>query len=372
MNILHLRASNFYGGPERQLHFHARLAKDSPYKVTVASFAESGGRPEFLDVIARDNIPVHVFDVTSAYDTRAISDLRNYCRANEIDILCTHDYRTTVLGCMAARRIRTRWLAFSRGFTQDNLKVRLYHAIDKFLIRQANHIVAVSHSQKDKLRRLWIREKNISVVHNAIDPDSFAAIPPVDLRTRFGFEPDTFVCISGGRFSREKGQAHLVEAAWSAIARNPRLRFVLFGDGPDWQRMRGRAETLGLVGKVLCPGFERNLLGCMKGADMLINPSLSEGLPNIVLEAMALGVPVVATSVGGVPELVTDNQSGKLVPAANASAMADAIVELADNAEKRAALVSSAKDAIAGEFSFAAQFKMLAALYDRFGGRGGA
>ncbi len=366
LNILHLRASNFYGGPERQLHFHAREAGGTAYHVTIASFTESGATPEFIRVIADDNLPVHVFRVSSAYDTRALSDIRQYLKDNRVDILCTHDYRSVVLAALVVRRMRTRWLAFSRGYTRDNLKVRFYHTLDKFFIRQANHIVAVSEGQKKRLKRLAVRERQITVVPNAIDPDSFSSVVPVDLRTRFDFDPDSLVVIAGGRFSREKGQSVLVRAAVRARANNPRLRFVLFGDGPDLGRIRAEVKREGHEKEIVCPGFEKNLLGCLKGADLLVNPSLSEGLPNIVLEAMALKTPVVATAVGGVPELVRDDVTGFLVPAADPDALAEAVVRAAVT-DERERITAAALDHIKREYSFAGQFRKLAALYDRIG-----
>ena len=367
MNILHLRASNFYGGPERQLHLHAREALDSEYNVIVASFSENGNMPEYLQTIGEDNIPTHLFEVSSAYDTSVIPLIRDYLEENDVSILCTHDYRTTVWGCLAARRAKSRWLAFSRGYTQDNLKVRLYHTIDKFLIRQANHIVAVSGAQKGRLRRLLIRERQISVVSNAITPEIFDKTEQTNLRKRFAFEPDTIVAVSGGRFSREKGQAYLIDAAAIALKQNPKLRFVLFGDGPDLEREREHLRSLGLNGKVICPGFERNLVGCLKDADLLVNPSLSEGLPNIVLEAMAVGTAAVATAVGGVPEIIEDGRTGLLVPAKDANALAKAILRTADNPDMRTALAQEALSLIKAEYSFERQFEKLASLYDRFG-----
>jgi glycosyltransferase involved in cell wall biosynthesis len=364
MNILHLRASNFYGGPERQIHLHARAALGTDYHVAVASFTESGDMPEYLKVIAGDGIPTHLFQVSSAYDTRVISDIRTYLREHNIHILCTHDYRTTVLGCLAVRRTPTRWLAFSRGFTKDNFKVRLYHAIDKFLIRQAAHIVAVSGAQKEKLRRLFIKGNRITVVPNAIDPDRFAGIPPVNLRERFGFDLQTVVCVAGGRFSSEKGQLYLIEAAALALKRSPALRLVLFGDGPDLETARSRVNALGISNEVHCPGFEKNLLGCLKGADLLVNPSLSEGLPNIVLEGMALNVPVVATSVGGVPEIISDGRTGRLVPPKRADLLAQAIVAAAEDRDESHRMARAAHEFVRAEYSFRGQFEKLTAVYE--------
>lgn len=364
MNILHLRASNFYGGPERQLHLHAREALGTPYVLTVSSFVEKGRSPEFIEVIKADGIKTHIFDIESPYDPQAVRIVRAYLKDNSVDILCTHDYRTHVIGLAATRGLRTAWVAFSRGWTWENFKVRAYHAIDKVIIRFADHIVAVSGAQKRKLVRLMVPSAKVSVAYNSIHPDFFDDMPPVDLRARFGFPPDSLVAVAGGRFSPEKGQLDLIEAARRAIAHDDRLRFVLFGGGPDLAAATHRIAELKLDRYVLCPGHEKNLIGCIKGADMLINPSLSEGLPNIVLEGMALRVAVIATDVGGVPELIENGISGILVPPSDPAAMTSALLRLAGDSELRRRLAQTALETIRSTFSFERQMADLRVVYD--------
>ena len=364
LRIMHLRATNFYGGPERQLHFHAREASNSGYSITIASFSEAGALPQLLETVARDGINTHLFDVKSAYDSSAVSGVRKYLVDRQIDIFCTHDYRCNVIGYLAARKTRSRWVPFSRGWTQDDLKVRLYQIADRFVLRRAGHLVAVSEAQKERLRKARIRENRITVVPNAIDIGAFEAVEPVDLRARFGFDSDTILCVCGGRFSREKGQMYLVHAAARALESNPELRFILFGDGPDKEKIRTAILKTDYPEKIICPGFEKNVVACLKGADILINPSLSEGLPNIVLEAMAVRLPVVATAVGGVPEIVSDGQTGFLVPSQDSEALARVIVETAADCNSRARVATAAYEFIAREYTFTGQFRKLANLYD--------
>ncbi|MBD3401581.1 glycosyltransferase [candidate division GN15 bacterium] len=365
MNVLHLRASNFYGGPERQLHFHARQARGSSYDITISSFLEDGSTPEFIETIAADGIATHVFEITGAYDPKAVKILRTYLTEHEIDILCTHDYRTHVVGLAASRGLATAWVAFSRGWTWENWKVRAYHTLDKAIIRFADHIVAVSGAQKEKLVRIRVPAEKITVAYNSIMPQSFADIPAVDLKARYGFDDNVLVGVSGGRFSAEKGQMFLIEAAHRAIEREPRLRFALFGSGPDLEDARRLVVKLGRENEIRCPGHEKNLIGCLKDAAMLLNPSLSEGLPNIVLEGMALGTPVIATRVGGVPELVEDGRSGLLVPASDINAMVDAMVRLAADSSLQQKMVEQALEAIRERFSFEQQMAVLSDVYER-------
>ncbi len=363
IRVLHLRASNFYGGPERQLHFHALQAKSSEIELHIASFSERNRSPEFLKVIEADGIPVHLIDVSSAYDRGAIGKLRDLLDRSEINILCTHDYRSHLIGWLAARGSAVRWIAFSRGFTQDNWKIRLYHGIEKFIIRFADRVVAVSASQAEKLRQLHVAPEKIAVVHNAIDPIVFQSIERLSLRQRFALPAESIVGFACGRFSAEKGQADLIRAMAIASARDPRLRLIMVGDGPEFELCRELVTRQQLEQIVFMPGFERDAVAYLKDADFLVNPSLSEGLPNVILEAMAVGVPVIATNVGGVPELLTDNESGLLVPPSDPAALATAMLRLVDNSDLRKRFARTASQVLSTGFSFEQQFGELHDVY---------
>jgi len=364
MNILHLRASNFYGGPERQLHMHARRAQSSGFTLTVASFSENSQTPEFLDVINNDNIPTYCLEVTSAYDTKAVSQLKQYLRERQISILCTHDYRTHLIGWLATRRTPVKWIAFSRGWTRENLKVRLFHLIDKIIIRFADKIVAVSAKQGDRLHNLLISRKRITVVPNAIDPTQFEKVPAISLRKTYNFPPDTMVGIAAGRFSAEKGQLFLVKAAAKVLKNNDRLRIVMYGDGPDLEKAKGLAKSLGISEYVLFPGYEKSVIGYIKGADFLINPSLSEGLPNIVLEAMAVGTPALVTPVGGVTEIITHLKTGYFVKPGDPDDLAEGINYFLSHPNEIKEYAGKALQFVTDTLSFDKQNEQLCDLYN--------
>lgn len=364
-NILHLRATNFYGGPERQLHQHALTMLDSDFKITISSFTEKGEPPELLKLCEVDQICTHLFEVSNAYDFSAIEKIRTYLNKNKIDILCTHDYRSSILGHRATRKISTCWLPFSRGWTSENLKVKMYHALDKIVLRLAKNVIAVSSGQKEKLIKLGVNPATIIVAHNAVLPDQFEAVAAVNLREKFNLPPNAVICVSGGRFSDEKGQLQFIKAVKSAIKVNQNLRFILFGDGPNYQPALELVKALQLEQYILCPGFEPDMISCLKGADILINPSLSEGLPNIVLEAMATRVPVIATNVGGLPELITDQHSGRLTNSGDHEAMVEAIIDLGSDKQKRDSFADYAYQTIVESFSFKQQANILTSAYQR-------
>ena len=173
--------------------------------------------------------------------------------------------------------------------------------------------------------------------------------------------------MSGGRFSKEKGQLYFVKAAEIALKENENIRFVLFGDGPDLQKIKSYISDKKLENYIVCPGFESNLLGYLKYADILVNPSLSEGLPNIVLEALASNVPVILTNVGGHPEIITDNKNGFLVEPKNIDNLAERIVKLSQDKKIRDEFIKNSHEVLRDKFTFESQNKKLINLYNKIG-----
>jgi glycosyltransferase involved in cell wall biosynthesis len=337
--------------------------KDSAFDLTVAGFSDTGHMPEFLEVMAADGVRTEFIATRSGYDRAAIGKLRTLIRERRIDILCTHEYRSHLIGMIARRGTTARWVALSRGWTKENLKIRAYHTLDRLVIRFADRIVAVSRSQAERLRNLCIPASRIVVVANAIDAAAFESIPAVNLHAKFGLETEAVVAVAAGRFSTEKGQRFLLKASAQAFQRCPRLAVVMFGDGPDRARLIREIASMDLDSRILCPGFEKNLIGCLKGAGLLVNPSQSEGLPNIVMEAMAVSTPVVATAVGGVPELIEDGVSGLLLKYGDVGNMALAMQRMATDPDLRSRLAAAAHDVLDTQYSFDHQAEQLTALY---------
>jgi glycosyltransferase involved in cell wall biosynthesis len=359
MNIVHLTASRFYGGPERQMLGLARALP--PYVRNVfLSFSEGGHCGPFLDTARGQGFEARAL----VYDTprlrAAAGELAEYLAAVRADVLLCNGYKADLLGRMAARRVGIPAVAVSRGWTAQTLRVRLYEAVDRWHLRRMDRVVCVSEAQAVKVRQAGVPPQRVRVIHNAVDPARFANPDPRAREQLAGCfrRPPARLIGAAGRFSPEKGFDVLVAAAARVLRTHPDTGFLLFGAGSCRAALQQQIAAAGLSQVFVLDGFRTDLDRFVPHFDLLVLPSYSEGLPNIVLEACAAGVPVVATTAGGTPEILADG-AGILVPPGNSEALADGIIGALDRGALLKELGEAGRRRVAERFTFAAQ----AALY---------
>jgi glycosyltransferase involved in cell wall biosynthesis len=273
-----------------------------------------------------------------------------------------------VLGRIAARRVGIPVVAVSRGWTWENLKVRAYESIDRVNLRFVDHVVAVSDGQAERVRKCGIPRNRMSVIRNAARLAAFANPKPEyrgKLRSLFPGGHVSRVVLAAGRLSPEKGFDVLVESAAQVLASHTDAGIVLFGEGVERNRLVTRIAELGLSDRFLLPGHTTELDLYLPWAKLVVLPSHTEGLPNVALEASAAGVPVVATAVGGTPEVIADGVSGLLVPPAQPDQLANAMNRVLGDAALTAALGRGGIDRMRAEYTFEAQAARYAELFDR-------
>lgn len=333
MNLVHLTASTFFGGPERQM-LGLALAMPDPVHTTFATFPEGGRGVAFLDEVRKHGFPTAPLATDFPKVLSAVRELAGLLRATACDVLICHGYKAHILGRLAARRVGVPAVAVSRGWTGETRKVKLYEWLDRRHLRLMDHVVCVSDGQAEKVRR-WcgVPAGRLSVIRNSARLGAFEN-PAPDARERLlGFFPGPVskVVLGAGRFSPEKGFGVLVEAAAAVCRADPGAGVVLFGEGPLRGELEARVAELGLAGRVVLPGFRTDLDSLIGGADVVVLPSYTEGLPNVALEASAAGVPVVATAVGGTPEAIADRVNGFLVPPGDPAALSAKVIDLIRN-----------------------------------------
>jgi glycosyltransferase involved in cell wall biosynthesis len=370
MNIVHLTASPFFGGPERQM---LGLARHLPaeFRSHFLSFAERGLCRPFLQQLRKHGFHAEELKHNAPHFRAAIREVAQKLCQLQADVLCCHGYKADLLGWLAARRLGVPIVAISRGWTWATLKVRIYEGLDRLSLHRMDRVVCVSDGQAAKVRRVGVPQARVRVIRNAIAGDRFGLPDPGRRRYLENLFPRLPKSIIGaaGRLSPEKGFGNLVEAAQRVVAANADVGFVIFGEGPLRDTLTGRIEALGLSDRVVLAGFRADLDCLLPSFDVIALPSDTEGLPNIVLEAFAGRVPVVATAVGGTPEVVEEGISGYLVPRRDPVRLAQRLLELAGDDKKRQRMGMAGYHRVRTRFTFESQSRQYQALFGELVGR---
>jgi glycosyltransferase involved in cell wall biosynthesis len=374
MNIVHLMASPFVGGPERQV-LGLASALPAHYRTVFLSFAERGLAQALLDRAAGDGFETVLLRENMPHLFRAAAEIADHLRRLRADGLYTHGYKPDIIGWLAARRAGVPVVAVAHGWTGVTWKVRLNEMLDRLAMHAADCTVCVSAAQAARVRRAGVPWSRLRVIRNAVEPERFDRPDPAyreKLQAFFAWQPRVIVG-AAGRLSPEKGFDQFIDAAALVRERHPEVGFVHFGDGPLREQLANRVKERKLDGVFVFAGFCSNIEQFLPFLDVSVLSSHTEGLPNVVMEAMAARVPVVATAVGGTPEVVDDGVTGWLVPPRNVPALARRIGELVADAPTRQRMGAAARRRIDEEFTFARMAQEYTELFEQFAqGAGGS
>jgi glycosyltransferase involved in cell wall biosynthesis len=226
-------------------------------------------------------------------------------------------------------------------------------------------VVAVSEGTRRRVLSCGVPEARISVIHNAIVTEDYdpARHAPGFLRQRFGLPEGAVIVGSIGRLSPEKGQFDLLEAARRIGPVRPHVYFVFTGDGPDEAGLRARAAEYGLADRVLFTGKMKDARPVFRDLDILALTSHTEGFPNVVLEALCMETPVLATDVGGTREIIEDEVTGVLIQARQPDRIEQGLLRLLDDRAGAERLMRAGRQAVFTRFSFAQRVAREEALY---------
>jgi glycosyltransferase involved in cell wall biosynthesis len=311
-------------GPGRQLAALVPRLEAAGVDVRVVLFQRAGRpHPPYATFLAEAGIPHVVLPERGRFDTALIGRVADLLAEWVPHIVQTHSYRPTAIAYALRRRgARWRWIAFFHGTTNENLKVRLYHWLDRLLVRSADRTVVMSRAQAALFGGAGPRVRQI---HNAVlgAPASAAALPEAVARRLAAIAHPRIGVI--GRLSHEKGVDLFLESFRLLAARGVRADAIIAGDGPERERLVAQAATLGLGESVHFLGAVYPVDALYPELDLVVIPSRSEGLPNVLLEALHAGRPVVSADVGAVTEVLTDGAAGRVVPPLDSAALAAAI-----------------------------------------------
>lgn len=344
-------------------------------ETTIVTFVRgaSGAPNAFVSAARAAGVEVEIIPERFRFDPRVFRELRSVVERCAPDVLQTHSVKSHLLLRLSGLGRNYPWVAFHHGYTTPDVKMRLYNQLDRWSLPSAARVVTVCGPFAERLARGGVRRERISVLHNSVAP---AAAPREEvtraLGVKLGLGEGERVILSVGRLSQEKGHADLVAALDHLRGLAPGLSFklVLVGDGPERTRLEAEARTRGLSDRVVFAGHHADVRPFYALADVLVLPSYSEGSPNVLLEAMAAGLPVVATAVGGVPEIVAHEESALLIAPRDEQALAAAVARILSDAPLARGLAAKALELAAERFSPEAYARSVIEIYTGLNGDG--
>ena len=366
IKVLHLTKSEGLYGAERVIlnlleHFDAEH-----FDVRLAALVEARNpHRELLEEAARRGHRTLAIPCRKRLDPQSWRELLRVIKENEIDVLHCHEIKSRFYGLLAAKRLKLPIIATNHNWIRKNLLISALEYWDAFTLRFFDRIIAVSEEIRQLMLKYGTPAQRMAVVTNGIATRELEHRhnDKMNWYERWGIASHERIIGAVGRLSVEKGAKYFLEAAKIVLTKMPDVRFLLVGDGPQARELKEYAQALGIEQNVIFAGFQPEVAAFYELMEIFAITSLREGTPMALLEAMATGVPVVATAVGGVPKIVRDRDNGMLVPAQDAQGIAAALLQLLQNRAEAARLASNAKRTIIEKYSAATMARQYENIY---------
>jgi len=340
------------------------------FDVSLVSLRKRDLSEETLDALGIDITYLH----KSKFDPSTLTALLGIIDRKHIDVLHLHGYGATTFGRVAAAIRGIPAILHEHANLTDTPWFQ--KVADRLLQRHTDIAIAVSKSTADfVIHARLVPADKVKVVYLGAPHEEFSRVRSVDevaeARRRLGILPGDFAIGTVTRLHESKGNTYLVEAARLVLDRHPNARFVVVGEGPLREPLEAQARALGLGDRFVFVGFARDIAAILSAFDLSVFPSLWEGTPLTVFEALASGKPIVATDADGLMDVLTDRRDARIVPKRDAAALADAIIDLIHSPADRARLAAAAS-VTAERYDITAFVRKMEQLYVRLtnGSRG--
>jgi glycosyltransferase involved in cell wall biosynthesis len=330
-----LEAHSVSGSAKAVLEFAKEAAHGHPglpkIGLSILTFDRGQGANSLTRAVRDIGAPLDIVFERRRFDSNVIPQLRAAVKNRRADVIWSNSVKSHFLVRLAGLNRSCRWVAFHHGYTTTDIKMRIYNRLDLWSLRAADRVLTVCRPFAEQLQRRGVQPNRIQIQHMPIRP--FPAVSSEEIRevrNKLDLDSASRLLLSIGRLSKEKGHVDLVRAF--ARLREQKslgsLRLALVGEGPERERIMKLCHQFGLEKVVTLTGHLDNVAPYYAIANLFVLPSHTEGSPNVLIEAMAAGVPVVATSVGGVPELARHERDAILTPKRNVPALAAGIARV--------------------------------------------
>jgi glycosyltransferase involved in cell wall biosynthesis len=357
------------GGTERQFVYLAKSLDRSRFDISVGCLSRKG---EFLKDIEAINIPVSEYTIKSLYSPRMLSRQWNFARdlrRNKIRLVHAYGFYPNVFSVPAARAAGCITIASVRDTGVFTSQVKLKTVTQKLACQLADCVVANSSAVRDWLVSIGLGKDHIRVIPNGIALSRFPSRPATfPIRRELGIDERAPLVVVVSRLNPAKGVDYFLKAVVTVAQQFPTARFLVVGSSyfdPSYKpSLEKLAMDLGLQNRVTFMGERNDVPAILQEATVSVLPSLSEGFSNALLEAMAAGLPVIATNVGGNPEIVQDGETGFLVPARDPKALSDAMSRVLASPELGVHLGQAGYERVSRNFSLASTVRQTEDLYN--------
>jgi len=318
----------------------------------------------FAAAASQYGIELHSIEERFRFDPQVFSALHQIVERVSPNIIQTHGVKSHFLVRLSGLSQRYPWVAFHHGYTATDAKMRAYNQLDRWSLRAARKVVTVSQAMAADLAHRGVPPDKILVVHNSVGAADLLALNEGAASNEQWRDSARRVILSVGRLSREKGHIDLISAMALLKSADRDSKLILVGDGPERVALEQAVDRFDLFDRVTFTGQVNDVRPYYKMADVVALPSYSEGSPNVVLEAMAAGVPIVATKVGGVPEILQDGANSLLVAPHDPRAMAKALSCVLTDHSLSARLADNASRTVTANHSSETRARLLIGMYE--------
>jgi L-malate glycosyltransferase len=360
LRILHINTERTWRGGEQQTLYLLQALRQR--NIACRLVCQPGSPMQ--EKTEQAGIDVSPVAMRGEIDPVAALRIRSLIRSHNFSLIHCHTSHAHTIAYLASvgtavHRLVTRRVDFSiyrHSFLNlSRIKYRL----------MADYYIAISQKIKDVLVNDGIAEGRIFVVHSGIDPHRFRPATGGKLTSEFDIRQNQKVVINVAHLAGHKGQLYLVQAIPLVLAKLPDTRFFIVGQGERMDELKAAAAQLGLKRELVMTGFREDVADFYRIADLFVMSSVQEGLGTAVLDALALEIPVVATRTGGLPEIIRDGETGRLVAPASPEALADGIVDMLIHADSAGQMARRGKERVLQDFSIDAMVAGNIEIYRR-------
>lgn len=356
------------GGPDKTILNSPRFLAPLGYTM-LCGYLHPPGDPGYIELerkADRYKAPLISIPDRGPLDTKVITALLRVCRQYEVAIWHGHDYKTNALGLLLNSFHRMKLVTTVHGWVQHTTRTPLYYKIDRWCLKRYAKVFCVSTDLDNTCREIGVPDAKRELLENGIDTGEFTRGQSIlTAKAALGFPTSDLLVGGVGRLEPEKGFDVLIRSVRRLAELKLPARLVIVGEGHERSRLTTLATSLGIADRVHLVGWQSDVRRYFEAMDVFALSSLREGLPNVLLEAMALEVPAVATRIAGIPKLIADKMNGRLVEPNDLDSLTQALTDLLRCDVLRANQRIAARRTILDRFSFAARIERVKNVYDQ-------